>query len=106
MTSGPQFGIMGDEDYGTELPQTEVPETDLAVERNAAKFSRTKEFKALKDHFETRIAYYQTFLPDGRAINQEIPTGAEWQVANIVIAEFKAVIQAYEDAYAAITAKK
>jgi hypothetical protein len=104
MNNGPQNVIMGDENFGTDLPETEIPEQDLASEKNAARFSRTKEFKVLKDHLESRILYYQTFMPNGRSIaeSEQPPSGAQWQVANLIIAEFKAVIQAYEDARDAV----
>jgi hypothetical protein len=92
-----EHGIIGDS-FGTELPETVVAAEDLSAERNAAKFSRTKEFGVLKDHLESRIVFYQTYLPDGRSISEHLPTGEEWAVANAVIGELKAVIAAYETA--------
>lgn len=102
MKTGAQHGIMG-EDYGiSDLPQTEVPEQDLTEERNAAKFSRTKEYRRLKTHLESRIEYYQAFLPDGKTVLDPEKTMAElgqaWVVSNAIIAEFKAVLEAYEQA--------
>lgn len=94
---GPQHGLIG-EDFGVDLPVMQVPERDLTIEKNAAKFSRTKEFQNLKRHLEERIATYQTFLPDGRVLSGPNPTAEDWRVANLVIAEFKAVIAAYENA--------
>lgn len=84
------------EDYGTELPQTQVEETDLNIERNAAKFSKTKEFQALKDHLKQRIKFYQTQLPDGKPVTEA--KIEDWKVANLVIAEFQAVLDFYENA--------
>lgn len=94
-----QHGIIGDAAYGIDLPTTEIDQVELATEKNMAKFSRTKEFKALKEHLETKIRFYQTFLPDGRVVGVgEIPTGEQWVIANTVIAEFTALIETYETA--------
>lgn len=98
-----EHGIIGDS-FGTELPETLVADQDLSAERNAAKFSRTKEFAVLKEYLEGRIAFYQGYLPNGRAINDErLPTGAEWAVANGIIGELQAVINAYETANEVVT---
>lgn len=106
--AGPANVPMGDE-YGTELPETQVPEQDLVVERNAAKFSKSKEFRTLKDHLERRITHYQEHLPDGCAVvNAQALSyaelGARWMASNVIIAEFKAVIDAYEGAADAVKA--
>lgn len=90
-------GIIGDQ-FITDLPQTEVKQEDLAVEKAAAKFSRTKEFQNLKTYLEGRMEHYRTFLPDGRSVLDNTPTGEEWQIANAIIGEFNLVIQAYEGA--------
>lgn len=96
---GAQNGIV-DEDFGTTLPQTEVDNTELAIERNLAKFSQSREYQALKEHLEERIAFYQKYLPDGRE-SISLPAnelGQMWVIANAVIGEFKAVLAAYEQA--------
>lgn len=100
-------GIIGDQDFGTELPMMQVDETEMAVEKNMAKFSRTKEFKALREHLEQRISYYQMFLPDGKIVGTgvagtKIPTPEEWTIANVIISEFKAIIATYESASQAV----
>lgn len=97
---GPQNALIGDQDFGTTLPKTQVEEQDLAAERKAAKFSKTKEFKELKAHIEQRIAFYQTQLPNGDPVVKATTT--DWVVANLVIAEFKAIIDAYERAAEAV----
>lgn len=99
--SGPQNGIMGEE-FGTEIPEMKVPEQDLTVERNMARFSKSDEFKRLKDYFEGRIKFYQSFLPNGEPIEATMPTGADWVVANRIITEFNAVISVYEQANEAV----
>ncbi len=99
MNTGPQNALMG-EDYGTDLPVTSLPERDLSAERNAAKFSKTAEFKRLKNHLEERIDYYQNFLPDGRStlLVDTADLAVEWKVANSVIAELRMIIRFYENA--------
>lgn len=89
------------DNYDIDLPDTEIPEQDLIEERKAAKFSRTKEYQELKQHLEQRIMFYQTFLPDGSPIasNADMAElGMKWAVANAIIAEFTAVLTAYENA--------
>lgn len=98
-----QNGIL-DEDYGTNLPETQLDEQALTVERKLARFSKTSEFQKLKEHLEERIAFYQGYLPDGRAAVSLRPSelGEMWIVANAVIGEFQAVLGAYEQARLAV----
>lgn len=93
-----------DDTFGMEMPVTQVEELSLVNERNMAKFSKTKEFKVLKDYLENRIEFFQKYLPDGRPLTTEnvMPNGTDWTVANLVIGEFKSVLQAYDDAAEAI----
>lgn len=95
-----QNAIIGDNDYGTSLPETTIDTDSLAIEKKAAKFSRTAEYKRLKEHMDARVKFYQTFLPDGRAIitgskDEQI---AAWDRANCVIAEFTEIMNFYETA--------
>jgi len=95
------FGIIGDQQI-TDLPQVDNSQQDLAqVEvRGKAKYSRSKEFQELKAHMETRIEFYQKFLPDGRpvaTIDQE-EAAKHWPHANIIIAELQQVIDMYQSA--------
>lgn len=94
-----QNGIMGDENFGLDLPQTEAVD-DFAAEKRMVKFSKTKEFKQLQEHIEGRILFYQTYLPDGRALTvvPQDERGAMWVVSNAVIGELKALLLAYEQA--------
>ena len=97
--AGPAFGIVG-ESFGVELPQTQAPEDSLIEERKAARFTKTAEWKRLKQHFESRIEFYQQYLPSGDPIITK-PTAelaAEWKASNVIINELKAVIGAYERA--------
>lgn len=104
--SGPQNVVMGGEDP-TNIPQTQVDEEQLNLEVNLAKFSKTKEYQKLKEHFENRIAFYQTYLPGGDAVIANKlsveETGRMWAVANIVIGEMKAVLAIYEGANETVT---
>lgn len=97
--SGPVNAIMGD-DFVTDLPVIDVPQSELAEERRKAKFSRTAEFKKLKEHLEERIRFYQGFLPGNTPVVAvaEEERGKYWAVADLVVAELKGVISAYENA--------
>lgn len=91
---GAQNGIVG-QSFGVDVPQATLPDDKLTEEKKVARFSKTAEFKKLKEHMEGRIAYYQTHLPDGREIEKD-PSINDWVIANTIIREFKAVISAYE----------
>lgn len=98
----PQNIIIGDS-TGFDLPQSEIDEETLVEEKKMAKFTRTGEYKRIAEWCEGRIAFYQTFLPDGREVGMDkAPTPEDWAVANRVIAELKALMNAYEIATAAV----
>jgi len=97
MDTGPQNAVVSDIP-DVELPETKMQETDLAEEKNMAKFSKSKEYKKLKDHLEGRITFFQTWLPDGKPVKPDQNTTNNWIIANTVIGEFKAVLNAYEQA--------
>lgn len=96
---GPQNGIMGD-NFGIDLPQAQVDKSALDEEKAMARFSKSKEFKKLKEMMEARIEFYQKALPDGRPITAV--DGREraemWVIANAVIGEFNMILGAYENA--------
>ena len=99
---GPQNVLIGDS-TGVELPQMEASEDLLVEEKKMAKYSRSAEFRRIQDHFNERIAFYQSKLPDGRDIGVgKLPTPEEWVVANAIIAEFNLVINMYERAAEAV----
>jgi hypothetical protein len=100
-----QQGIIGD-NVGIDLPQTVVSEQDLAEEKKMARFSKTEEFKRLKMYMEGRIDFYQTHLPDGRPVGMVTEDITDmWRASNTVIQEFKALINAYEQANDAVQQK-
>jgi hypothetical protein len=96
---GPTNGLVGDS-FGIDLPAVNLDEKELVVEKQMAKFSRTKEFARLKEILEARITFYQGCLPDGRPLTEvdAAERAQQWVVANIVIGEFKMLINAYEQA--------
>jgi len=96
-----QYGIIGDS-FGADLPQAEIEKQLLADEKSKAKFSRTREFAALKTHLNERMDYYKAFLPDGRPVIGADVTPEDWKIANTIIGEFQAVINAYEQAAEAV----
>lgn len=99
--SGPSNAVVGDLDQPTDLPVTNVPDEMLEEERKLAKYSRTAEFKRLKEYMEGRIKFFQTYLPDGRSVSSLDPNvnlSEQWRAANIVIAEFQNVLNQYEQA--------
>lgn len=97
--AGPQNGIIGDS-MGIDLPQAQTQPEGLQEERAMARFSKTKEFKRLKNHLEERIAFFETTLPNGISPEGITKTnaqlGEDWRVANLVIAELRGIIAAYE----------
>lgn len=98
----PQNILIGDS-TGVELPQMEASEDLLVEEKKMAKYSRSAEFKRIQEHFNERIKFYQSKLPDGRDIGVgQLPTPEEWVIANAIIAEFNLVIDMYERAAEAV----
>lgn len=96
---GPKNGILGD-NYGFDIPQTDVDKEPLDDEKRMARFSKSKEFKRFKELMEARIDFYQKTLPDGRPLTavDAIERGNQWVIANAVIGEFKMILNAYETA--------
>lgn len=105
---GPENGILGDQAFPTQLPQTEVPQQDLTRERSMAKFSQSEEFKALKEAIESRIEFYQQFVPGGAAGDVDVKSlpnderGWRWLAADNIIMEFRSILNAYEQAAEAV----
>ncbi len=100
--TGPQNVVVGDE---IALPPTEIPQEQLNEEKLLAKFSKSKEFQRIKDYIEARITFFQQNFPDGTPIAKNSNPEeliAYWRAANIVIAEFKYILQVYENANAVV----
>lgn len=97
---GPQNAIMGEESP-TELPKTQVDDSQLKELMKTAKFARSGEFKQLKQHFEQRKDFYTKYLPDGRAVAAQTADenlASMWVAANVIIGEFNAILNVYESA--------
>lgn len=102
--AGATNGIMGDDNFGVQLPQTQLPEQDLSRERSMARFSKTKEFKILKEAMESRMKFWDTYAPGSdmnpvmyRDLSNE-ERGWRGLVAAVLKDEFKSIIGAYEQA--------
>jgi hypothetical protein len=89
---------------GLTLPETQIDEQSLAIERAMAKFAKSPEFARQKEYLESRIDFYKTYLPDGRPITElkEEERGKMWLVATLVIAEINAFLNSYSSASEAI----
>ena len=95
----PEHALIGDS-TGVDLPEMVPDDTALKELRNKAKYSRSKEYKELKTLADTRIEFYQKFLPNGQPVGTT--TRAElqfkWELANMLIAEFNQLFSEYEGA--------
>lgn len=106
-----EYGIIGDQEP-IDLPVTKVDDKVLNREQQMARFSKTKEFKALKEHLETRIENYRHTLPGGTEYNELLKTGdmraigEKTVISSTIIQELQGVIDAYERAANAIKEKK
>lgn len=102
--TGSQNGVV-DQSFGTELPVSKVPDEILARENSMAQFTKTDEFTILKEYLEGRIEFFQKHFPNGDPISGEKDLerlSHWWIVANLVIGEFNAVLNAYTTAKQAV----
>lgn len=115
--SGPANVMMGDMDEPTKLPETQVPDEELAEEKKLAKYSQTAEFKRLREFMEARIKFYQRFLPNGSQVEGDpndpnamikvnLPSGVSsemlstyWMTSCIVTKEFENILSEYARAH-------
>lgn len=99
--AGPANAVMGD-DYGTDIPVSNVDEVQLLEEQKAARYSKSHEYKKLQAHWDAKIAEYQTYLPNGDPVatsNLDLEElGRKWLLANRMIAEINMVKNYYETA--------
>ena len=95
--SGPVNTIIGD-NQPIDLPQAQLSDDQLRDERMMAKFSRTAEFRRLKEHLKERIDHYKHFLPGEIPIESVSQEEREktWLAADTIIKEFKLIISTYE----------
>lgn len=100
----PVNGIIGDDNFGTELPTTTIPEAEVEEMNQMAKYAKSPEFKRIKSFFEDRIMYYQSFLPDGRDVRTLPPDDARemWPISNAIIGELKYILNTYDASVEAV----
>lgn len=116
--SGPSNAVVGDFDEPTQVPETQVPEEVLSEEVKLAKYSKTAEFKRLKEFMEARIQFFQRYLPNGtpvqgsptaEGLSVTLPNGdltAHWIAACLVIKEFENILMEYERAADAVKERR
>ena len=96
-----QNQVMGDS-MGIDLPQKPVDETAINELKHKAKYSRSTEFKELRAKAQTRMEFYQKFLPSGQPIGTDTPEEMKgmWELANLIIAEFQQLFDEHDNAEA------
>jgi hypothetical protein len=88
--------VIGDSPI-VDLPQSQPNTEEIDNLRQRARFSKTKEFRELREAMDERIEFYSNFLPDGRLVATSDKLAVQnWRLANIVIAELQAVKSAYD----------
>lgn len=93
-----QNALIGDMSE-VDLPQAQLNEKDLVTEKQMANYAKSEEFARIREYVLERVAFYQTYLPNGVEIGLDAqPTSEDWRVANRIIAEFKLLIGLYETA--------
>lgn len=99
--SGPQNGIVGsDANYGLDLPETQVDDSDFKELQNTARYAESTQYKKLRSHLESRVTFYKTQLPGGQPVTDVDPDIAArmWQPAVTIINELTAIIEVYDAA--------
>lgn len=99
--AGPQNVPMGDMDESMNVPESVVPMETLVEEKNKAKYSKTKEFKEIRQYWEDRIKFFESYLPAGLETRWQVPSddiAQQWVLANNIIAEVRAFLRQYDDA--------
>lgn len=97
----PKNAIIGDS-TGVELPVQAHDNTAVQELQRKAKYSRSKEYKLLKEKADERIEFYKRFLPSGQLVGttSKAELAGRWELANILIAEFEQLFGEYENAEA------
>jgi hypothetical protein len=84
---------------GIDLPQATPDENSLIEEKNMARYSKTKEFKRIRNWCQERIRFYQEFLPSGKPITDSddyTKMGQNWVIANAIILELSSLMNSYD----------
>jgi hypothetical protein len=85
----------------TELPRTQVSEELLIQEKNRAKYSKSKEFKDIREYWEARKEFFKTYTPGGAEIRFQVPNddiAQMWLLANNMINEIDVFLSTYVNA--------
>lgn len=92
--------VMGDDNFGTDLPQTVLDEAEVTEVKSMASFAHSKEYDRITEFFESRVAYYQAYAPDGRDVKSVPPAELRdmWLVSNAIIGELKYIMATYANA--------
>lgn len=105
----PDNAIIGDA-QGIDLPQATPDPNVLSEEKNMAKYAKSEEFARIKAFCTDRIAFYQSNLPDGRPLGKAglsmDELGRQWIAANVIVTEFSALMNIYENVQATVDEAK
>lgn len=102
--TGPQ-NVIPDDNFGLELPTSQIDQPQLDEEVRKARYSKTKEFKEIKQYWEDRRSFFQSYTPGGAEIRFQIPdenVAQQWVLANNMINEIDAFLSRYSDAAKAV----
>jgi hypothetical protein len=80
------------------LPVSKIDEESKSREKQMSAFTDKPEWAVLKEFLESRINYFQTYLPNGTPV-ADVPmeeVASRWVAANIIIQEFHSLISTYE----------
>lgn len=93
-----------DDSTGVELPQMRVDSDILNEEKKKAKYSKSREFIEIREYWESRKVYYQSFLPGNIPVESitEEERGKYWAVANMLINEIDLFLGSYDNAVEAV----
>lgn len=85
----------------TDLPKTQVSPDMLIEERNRARYSKSKEFKDIREYWQARKEFFQTYTPSGAEVRFQVPNediAQMWVLANNLINEIDAFLARYDNA--------
>lgn len=105
--AGASNGIIGNE-YGIDLPESRLDEQMLNEEKKKARYSRSAEYRRLKEYLDSRIEYHRNFLPGGGQLAGMVGVapmeqiGQAATVSQLVILELQKIIDEYESAVSAV----
>jgi len=101
---GPQNTLIGN--FSVDVPEMKVDEKTLIEEKKMARYSKSKEFKKIVEYCQSRIEFYQKYLPNGLEVGATEVTAEDWRVANRVVMEFNLLMNMYETAAQAVKERK